>query len=81
MQNELKKTHSYLGYFYGEKKDWDHAIQEYLQVLEIEPQDKDAHFNLGYLYLQKKQWKKAIREYEAEKRRGKVELVKLDDMV
>ena len=50
--------------FYGQKKDWDMAIAQYLKALEYSPEDKDVHFNLGYLYTQKGELDKAIKEFD-----------------
>ena len=64
LDKELKKSHSNLGYLYGQKKDWDMAIAQYLKALEYSPEDKDVHFNLGYLYTQKGELDKAVKEFD-----------------
>ncbi|MBW2444159.1 MAG: protein kinase [Deltaproteobacteria bacterium] len=41
---------SQLGYIYMERQDYPRAIQTYLRVTELAPQQPDAFFNLGYIF-------------------------------
>lgn len=46
---------------------FDEAIQAYLALLKLTPNDAGAHFNIGAAYQQKKQYDDALREYKTAK--------------
>jgi len=54
---------SQLGYIYMERQDYPRAIQTYLRVTELAPQQPDAFFNLGYIFTITKNYQKAQSMY------------------
>lgn len=51
--------------FLQENGDYDRAIQDYTQILKINPRNKNAHYNLGYLhYTYLKVYNQAIKHYD-----------------
>ncbi len=50
--------------FLQENGDYDRAIQDYTQILKINPRNKNAHYNLGYVhYTYLKVYNQAIKHY------------------
>lgn len=48
-----------------ESGDYDRAIQDYTQILKINPRNKNAHYNLGYIhYTYLKVYNQAIKHYD-----------------
>ena len=54
---------SQLGYIYMERQDYPRAIQTYLRVTELAPQQPDAFFNLGYIFTITKNYQEAQSMY------------------
>jgi tetratricopeptide (TPR) repeat protein len=52
------------GYEYKQKKDYDHAIQDYDQAIKINPNFAQAFNNRGVVYYFKGQYDRAIRDYD-----------------
>lgn len=51
--------------FLQENGDYDRAIQDYTQILKINPRNKNAHYNLGYVhYTYLKVYSQAIKHYD-----------------
>lgn len=51
--------------FLQENGDYDRAIQDYTQILKLNPRNKNAHYNLGYLhYTYLKVYSQAIKHYD-----------------
>jgi serine/threonine protein kinase/Flp pilus assembly protein TadD len=59
------------GDFYGQKeKTYDKAIEAYLRLLELYPEDTRGNHNLAIRYDALEQWDKAIERYEFAKKQG-----------
>ena len=54
---------SQLGYIYMARQDYPRAIQTYLKVTELVPQQPGAFFNLGYMYTITKDYQQAQAMY------------------
>ena len=54
---------SQLGYIYMDRQDYPLAVQTYLKVTELAPQQPDAFFNLGYIFTITKNYQKAKTMY------------------
>lgn len=51
--------------FLQENGEYDRAIQDYTQILKINPRNKNAHYNLGYIhYTYLKVYNQAIKHYD-----------------
>jgi tetratricopeptide (TPR) repeat protein len=64
-KKETLKFHYNLALIYDRNKDYNKAVNEYLEALKISPNDADSHYNLAVVYddhLQDK--KKAIEHYK-----------------
>jgi tetratricopeptide (TPR) repeat protein len=48
---------------YDDKKDYDHAIADYNQAIQLDPKDADAHVSRGLVYNDKKDYDRAIADY------------------
>ena len=57
------QIHEDQGNSYREQKQWDEAIVEYTQVIEIHPEFAAAYFNRGTCYYGKGDYDKAIADY------------------
>jgi tetratricopeptide (TPR) repeat protein len=56
--------HSIRGSEYYNKGMLDEAIEEFKEVLEIDPDDAEAHYNLGNAYVDKEMFEEAISAYK-----------------
>ncbi|MEO5359592.1 MAG: tetratricopeptide repeat protein [Nitrospirota bacterium] len=52
------------GFAYEEKGDWDRAIADFSQAIEIEALNAEAHFCRGTLYLNKGDYDRAITDFK-----------------
>jgi tetratricopeptide (TPR) repeat protein len=61
--NGDKKNIVKLAYLYFQEGRWDNAIEEYLKLLELDPEDINIHNMLGDVYVKKNSSDKAYEEY------------------
>ena len=62
---ETASMHYNLGVFYMQNKEFDRALKEFSQAVELRPDDSDSHFNIGYIYSEHAlDRKKAINHFQ-----------------
>jgi tetratricopeptide (TPR) repeat protein len=62
--NQLGTGYFYLGYIYGQLKQYKQAINAYKQAIKIKPDNHIAYYNMGVAYGELKQYKQAINAYK-----------------
>lgn len=62
--NESIETYFDLGDTYFESERWDNAIEQYKNILQLDPKSYRAYFNIGAAYLNKGKYEEAFKAYK-----------------